>query len=185
MLHMLLRRAAAGCLGLGLAVSPTISALADVLPNAKPDADGIVLANVSISVADLERATKFYQSLGFEVGEKRDIPGAIAKALGSAAADGKLDIRFLRRDGVTLELVHLTPSPTMPASKGSAAQLGLAHIAFRVDDVDRVAEIIKRNGGAAIESSRTKLGPPGQGVDILFCTDPDGTMLEIAGPVKG
>ena len=29
------------------------------------------------------------------------------------------------------------------------------------------------------------IGPPGQGIDILFCTDPDGTMMEIAGPVKG
>lgn len=160
------------------------AALADVGPNAKPGADGLVFANVSISVSDLDKSTKFYQALGFEVGDKHDIPAPVAKALGASGKDAKLDIRFLKRDGVVLELVHLTPSPKHKASGGSAAQLGLAHIAFRVDDVDRVAALVKQNGGGTVDASRTKLGAPPQGIDILFCTDPDGTMIEIAGPAK-
>ena len=171
-------------MALGLALH-TECAWADIGPNAKLDADGIVFANVSISVSDLDRSTKFYQALGFEIGDRHEIPAAVAQALGSKAAGAKLDIRFLRRDGVIVELVHLTPSPTARASKGAASQLGLAHLALRVDDVDRVAQIIKQNGGATIHSSRTRLGPPGQGVDILFCADPEGTMIEVVGLAKG
>ncbi len=160
------------------------AARADVGPTTKLDADGIVFGNVTISVADLDKSAKFYKALGFEEGDQHDVPGAVAKALGSDAANAKLSIRFMKRDGVVLELVHLDPSPTAKASQGSAAQLGLAHIAFRVDDVDRVAKIIKDNGGGTVDKNRTKLGPAGQGVDILFCTDPDGTMMEVVGPVK-
>jgi catechol 2,3-dioxygenase-like lactoylglutathione lyase family enzyme len=113
------------------------------------------------------------------------VPAPVAKALGSKAANAKLEIRFVKRDGIVLELIHLTPAPAKKASGGSPDQLGLAHIAFRVDDVDRVAKIVKDNGGKTLDALRTKLGPAGQGVDILFATDPDGTHIEIAGPVKG
>ena len=173
---------AAGAFGL---VSVAGMALADVGPNAKPTDGGVVFANVSISVADLDKSTKFYQALGFEIGDVHAVPGPVAKALGSKAADAKLEIRFVKRDGIVLELIHLTPSPKKAASGGSADELGLAHIAFRVDDVDRVAKVVKDNGGKTLDALRTKLGPAGQGVDILFATDPDGTHIEIAGPVKG
>ena len=172
---------AAGAFGL---VCIAGAAHADVGPNAKLSDGGMVFANVSISVADLEKSTKFYQALGFEIGDIHAVPGPVAKALGSKAADAKLEIRFVKRDGIVLELIHLTPTPKKAASGGSADELGLAHIAFRVDDVDRVAKIVKDNGGKTLDSLRTKLGPPGQGVDILFATDPDGTHIEIAGPVK-
>ena len=160
-------------------------ARADVGPNAAIVSGGMVFANVSISVADLDKSTKFYQALGFEVGDVHAVPGPVAKALGSKAADAKLELRFLKRDGIVLELIHLTPAPAKKASEGSAAAVGLAHIAFRVDDVDRVAKIVKENGGKTIDASRTKLGPAGQGIDILFAADPDGTRIELAGPVKG
>ncbi len=176
------RNLAGAALALALGIG---AARADVGPATKPDADGLILANVTISVADLDKSAKFYQALGFEEGDQHEVPGAVAKALGSEAANAKLAIRFMKRDGVVLELVHLDPSPNTKASQGTAAQLGLAHIAFRVDDVDRVAKLIKDNGGGTVDKNRTKLGAPGQGVDILFCTDPDGTMMEIVGPVKG
>jgi catechol 2,3-dioxygenase-like lactoylglutathione lyase family enzyme len=167
----------AGALGLA---SVAGAALADVGPNPKLDADGMTFANVSISVADMDKSTKFYQALGFEIGDSHDVPAPVAKALGSKAKDAKLEIRFVKRDGIVLELIHLTPTPKKAASGGSAEQLGLCHIAFRVDDVDRVAKLVKDNGGKTIDALRTKLGP----MDILFATDPDGTHIEIAGPAK-
>jgi catechol 2,3-dioxygenase-like lactoylglutathione lyase family enzyme len=160
-------------------------ARADVGPNTAITTGGLVFANVSISVADLDKSTKFYQALGFEVGDVHALPGPVAKVLGAKGADAKLEIRFAKRDGVTLELVHFTPAPAGKASAGSAKAVGLCHIAFRVDDVDRVAKIIKDNGGKTEDAARTKLGPAGQGIDILFATDPDGTQIELAGPVKG
>jgi catechol 2,3-dioxygenase-like lactoylglutathione lyase family enzyme len=161
------------------------AARADVGPNTVITTGGLVFANVSISVADLDKSTKFYQALGFEVGDVHALPGPVAKVLGAKGADAELEIRFAKRDGVTLELIHFTPVPAGKASAGSAKAVGLCHIAFRVDDVDRVAKIVKDNGGKTEDAARTKLGPPGQGIDILFATDPDGTQIELAGPVKG
>ena len=82
-------------------------ARADVGPNTTLASDGMVFANVSISVADLDKSVKFYTALGFEAGDVHTLPGPVAKVLGAKAADAKLEIRFLKRDGVTLELVHL------------------------------------------------------------------------------
>lgn len=167
----------AGALGLAAFLG---TARADVGPSPKLDADGAMFANVSISVADLDKSSKFYQALGFEAGDVHALPGAVAKVLGATSADAKLEIKFLKRDGVVLELIHFTPAAPKAASEGSASQLGLAHIAFRVDDVDRVAKLVKDNGGKTLDAGRTKLGP----MDILFATDPDGTHIEIAGPTK-
>ena len=154
------------------------AARADVGPSPTLAADGAMFANVSISVADLDRSGKFYQALGFEAGDVHAVPPAIANLLGAKGAGAKLEIRFMKRDGVVLELVHISPTPTKKASAGSAAQLGLAHIAFRVDSVGRFAKIVTDNGGKILESTRTKLGP----MEIVFGSDPDGTLMEIAGP---
>jgi catechol 2,3-dioxygenase-like lactoylglutathione lyase family enzyme len=167
----------AGLLALGLGAG--IASAADVGPNTTPGADGIVFANVSISVKDLAKSAKFYQALGFEAGNVSPLPAPIAKLLGGKG-DAKLQIQFLKRDGVALELVNFAPAPTKAASTGSAGQLGLAHIAIRVDNVDRVAKIVTENGGKTLDATRTKLGP----IDILFVTDPDGTRIEVASQAK-
>ncbi len=164
---------------LALAISFGAARAADVGPNTKLDADGAAFANVSISVADLDKSTKFYQALGFEAGDVHAVPPVVGRLLG-AKDDVKLEIKFLKRDGVTLELLHFTPAAKMPASTGSASQLGLAHIAFRVDDVDRFARLVNDNGGKTMDAGRTKLGP----MDIVIGADPDGTLIEIAGPAE-
>jgi catechol 2,3-dioxygenase-like lactoylglutathione lyase family enzyme len=153
---------------------------ADVMPNPTL-ADGIALANVAISVSDLEKSTRFYQALGFTAGERHEIPPGLAQKTLGVSADTKLDVRFVTSNGMYVELVHLAPPASKPASAGSGAQLGLANFAFRVDSVDRVSKIVTDNGGAVLEATRTPLGP---GIEAVFCTDPDGTKLELVGPAK-
>ncbi len=165
---------------MGLAFAAAGAWAADVGPNTTLASDGMVVANVSISVADLDKSAKFYQALGFEAGATTPLPGAVAKVLGAKGADAKLEIRFVKRDGLVLELIHFTPAPEKKASEGSASELGLCHIGLRVDSVDRVAKIVNENGGKTLDAGRTKMGP----IDILFATDPDGTHIELAGPVK-
>jgi catechol 2,3-dioxygenase-like lactoylglutathione lyase family enzyme len=153
---------------------------ADVMPNPTL-ANGIALANVAISVSDLEKSTKFYQALGFTAGDRHEIPAGLAQKTLGVSADTKIDVRFVIANGMYVELVHLTPPASKPASAGSGSQLGLANFAFRVDDVDRVAKIVKDNGGAVLDATRTALGP---GIEAVFCIDPDGTKLELVGPAK-
>jgi catechol 2,3-dioxygenase-like lactoylglutathione lyase family enzyme len=153
---------------------------ADVMPNPTL-ANGIALANVAISVSDLDKSTKFYQALGFTAGDRHEIPPGLAQKTLGVSAETKLDVRFVISNGMYVELVHLAPPAPKPASAGSGAQRGLANFAFRVDDIDRVAGIVKDNGGAVLDATRTPLGP---GIEAVFCTDPDGTKLELVGPSK-
>ena len=160
------------------------AALADVGPNTELDSTGLRLANIGICVTDMDKSIAFYQALGFEAGDVHALGGPLGNALG-VGTDSKLEIRFVKRDGIVLELIHfIKPAPKGKADARAMNQLGLTHLALRVDDVDRVAEIVKKNGGALLDKSRTKMGPPGKGIDILFVTDPNGVRIELAGPVK-
>jgi len=169
-----------GAAALALVLMAGGAKAADVMPNPTL-ANGIALANVAISVSDLEKSTKFYQALGFTAGDRHEIPPGLAQKTLGVPADTKLDVRFVISNGMYVELVHLAPPAPKPASAGSGAQLGLANFAFRVDDVSRVAKIVKDNGGTVLEATRTPLGP---GIEAVFCTDPDGTKLELVGPAK-
>jgi len=155
----------------------------DLLPNPTLDG-GIGLANVTISVSDLERSTKFYQALGFAAGDRHEVPGALAAKTLGTPPDDKLEVRFISRNGMLIELVHIIPSSTKPASPGAAGQLGLSNFAFRVDDVMRVAALIKANGGTANDSSHATMGEGPQATEFVFCGDPDGVRLELVGPAK-
>jgi lactoylglutathione lyase len=153
---------------------------ADIMPNPTLEG-GIALANVTIAVGDLERSTKFYQALGFAAGDRHDIPAGLAQKTLGAPADAKVDVRFISRNGMLIELVHLAPTPAKPASTGIVAQFGLTHLAYRVDNVDRVTAIVKANGGTVLDATRSSLGP---GLEAIFCADPDGTRFELVGPTK-
>lgn len=169
-----------GAAALAVLVMSGTAGAVDVMPNPTL-ANGIALANVAISVSDLDKSTKFYEALGFTAGERHEIPPGLAQKTLGVPAETKLDVRFVMSNGMYVELVHLAPPAAKPASAGSGSQLGLANFAFRVDSVDRVAKIVKDNGGTVLEATRTPLGP---GIEAVFCTDPDGTRLELVGPAK-
>jgi lactoylglutathione lyase len=170
--------------GAALAGLATAAKAADFGPPTDLDESGIRLANFGICVSDLDKSTAFYEALGFEASDIHPIPAPLGHAL-EAGDDMKLEVRFVRRNGTVIELIHfLNPPPKGKAERRPMNQLGLTHFALRVDDVGRVADIVKKNGGTVIEKSHTKLGPPGKGIEILFCTDPNGVRIELAGPVE-
>jgi glyoxylase I family protein len=178
----LLGRFVVGGAALG-ALGTRTAAAAPVGPNTQLDSSGMMFANIGLCVTDLDRSVKFYRDgLGFEAGDPNKLGSALGKLLG---AEGNLTICFMRRNGVVLELLHFDPSQPQPkATLNPMNHPGLTHLALRVDDVGRVADLVKKFGGTIHESTRTKLGQPGKGNEIVFATDPDGVRIEIAGPIK-
>ncbi len=83
---------------------------------------------------------------------------------------------MVRRDGVTLELLaFVTPDVVGPSGRRPMNQLGLTHLALRVDDVDAVAARVAGSGGAVVGETRTLLlDVDGVRLDFVYCTDPDG-----------
>jgi glyoxylase I family protein len=135
----------------------------------------IAFSHVGICVSDLGRSERFYtQVFGFvlshtvEAGPPFDIL--------SELPDLKLRASFLKRDGTTIELLYYEhPVAVGLSERRPMNQLGLTHLAFTLDDLSQVADRIVKHGGRVYPQTRvnTRMG------DFMFCTDPDGTRIEL------
>lgn len=140
--------------------------------------NGFGIARVGAGVTDLALGCRFYEHLGFVAGPPFDL--GIALGAQSETPGSPLVIQVMRREGVDLELVEHGGSrpPGVPPARRPMNQLGLTHLAFAVDDVDRVAAGIRDAGGSVLPHTRTEvLGGPAIG-----CADPFGIRLVLLGP---
>ena len=111
--------------------------------------------HVSILTSDVARSIKFYSGI-----------------LGLTPSDKRPDLGF---EGTWFELgqqqVHLIQADPVPATGKSNVRGGRdRHIAFQVDDINHLIEILESEG---IEFERSRTGRA-----ALFCRDPDGNALE-------
>ena len=163
---------------------------------------GLTFSHVGICVGDLERALRFYcEGLGFELVQSHTVGQEFGRLM--EIDDVALQSRFVRRDGVSIELLHFdAPGHVGEAVRRPMNQLGLTHVSLRVSDVDAVAERIESWGGTVVRSTRTTFGSAGSTgsagpagsagstgsvgsarsadvLDFVYCTDPDGTRIEL------
>lgn len=135
------------------------------------------LTHLGICVSDLERSLAFYRDvLGFvEVGRLEPDASSTSQLLGF---DCTLQAVYLERDGWRIELLHYpTPGHTGSNEPRPMNRLGLTHLSFRVQDIDRVLEKLEAAGGHVFEESVLDLGDGSS--KALMAVDPDGTRLEI------
>jgi catechol 2,3-dioxygenase-like lactoylglutathione lyase family enzyme len=139
-------------------------------------------SHVGLCVSDLDRSTEFYCSaFGFE----REVrwrmsseDGAVDAALGTD--NTVVHGQYLNLDGTLLELLWFEHPPSFGSrDPRSMNQFGLTHLAFRVEDVDAASERIAAAGGRVLAGTRTTTDLPHAKGVTLFCTDPDGTRLEL------
>lgn len=135
------------------------------------------LTHIGICVADLTRSLDFYRdALGFrEVGRYAVGDAATEKIL--EVKEAQLQLVYLERDGVRIELLHY-PSPGHVGSGERRAMnaLGLTHLSFAVEDLDRAVRAIEAAGGSVLEETRAVFKSGNRG---LFTLDPDGTRIEL------
>lgn len=141
----------------------------------------ISVSHTGICVSSIDVSAKFYCDVfGFTMGKLFTTGGELAPLLG---IDGDLEFRcqFVAKDGLLLELLQFN----VPGYIGSATtrpmnKLGFTHLSFRVDQIDPIAAKVIEYGGAVLESTRTKRLMPGDYTEeVIFCTDPDGTRIEL------
>ena len=114
------------------------------------------LDHIAIIASDYQKALAFYGILGFQeierVKRQFDIMG------------------MLECDGVWIELFE----KAAPARLTEPEALGLRHIAFATDDLDKKLEQLHQNG---IETEAIRTDPHGR--RFTFLKDPDGLPIEI------
>jgi glyoxylase I family protein len=140
-----------------------------------------VLSHIGICVSDMDASMRFYCGVfGFEKGRLYTTGNELSSLLG---IDGNLEFQslFLSKDNLLLELLQFTtPGHVGAATARPMNKLGFTHFSFRVDQIDLVAAKVAEYGGALLEATRTKrLMPGGYVEEIMFCTDPDGTRIEL------
>ena len=135
----------------------------------------MTFSHIGICVSDLKRSERFYsEALGFvlshsaEAGPPFDIVAELPEL--------KLRASFLKRDGIMIELLyHEHPVAVGSSERRPMNQLGLTHLAFTLDDISPVADRIVKCGGRIYPQTRVK----SRAGDFMFCTDPDGTRIEL------
>ena len=138
----------------------------------------VTFSHVGICVSDLERSVRFYcEGLGFELVQSHTVGREFGPLM--EIDDVVLQSRFIRRDGVSLELLHFdSPGHCGEPVRRPMNQLGLTHLSLRVADLDAVAPVIDSLGGTVVTSTRTTFGTS-DALDFVYCTDPDGTRIEL------
>jgi catechol 2,3-dioxygenase-like lactoylglutathione lyase family enzyme len=145
----------------------------------KAGAANVTFSHLGICVADLERSLRFYcEGLGFELVQSHTVGPDFARLL--EVEDVVLQSRFVRRDGVSIELLHFdSPGHVGEPARRPMNQLGINHLSLRVDDLDHVAGVVESLGGTVVTATRTTLGSSDRPVDFVYCTDPDGVRIEL------
>jgi catechol 2,3-dioxygenase-like lactoylglutathione lyase family enzyme len=141
-------------------------------------------SHIGICVSDIERSKHFYkEALGFSESAVFDANNTVNNLLGLA---GNVEMTSLMMvlDTFVIELIYFKdPSAYAAEALRPMNQLGLTHLSFTVGDVDSAAEHLVACGASLLPSTRTTVEFPGSDpTELVFCTDPDGTRIELYKP---
>jgi lactoylglutathione lyase len=153
------------------------AALAGLPPGVAPTPSR--LSHVGICVSDMARSLRFYRDgLGFEPTRDFEVGPEFSALM---EVDGvQLHSQFLRRGGVTIELLHFAePGQSGDGTRRPINHLGISHLSVRVDDVTAAAARVEQVGGTVLAGTRTTFGEGAAAMDFVYCTDPDGTRVEL------
>jgi catechol 2,3-dioxygenase-like lactoylglutathione lyase family enzyme len=134
--------------------------------------------HVGITVADLDRATEFFVSLGLEVEGRTFVEGEFLETV-SGIPDSRTEIVMLRPpdEGTGVELAsfvrpaHLPGSPAAPAN-----ELGLRSVALEVDDLHAAVDRVAADGYGLVGG----IGEYEGGWRMAYVRGPEGIIVALA-----
>jgi catechol 2,3-dioxygenase-like lactoylglutathione lyase family enzyme len=134
--------------------------------------------HTSFTVSDLDRTIAFFHdALGFEVLSvaPRD-PKAIQAITGVAGAE--MMIGFVQGPGHRIELIEYKAPADRQSLKPRPCDVGFAHIAFNVDDIDAAIAAAAPHDVVPIAAPTVIDKGPNTGGKVAYLRDPDGITIE-------
>jgi methylmalonyl-CoA/ethylmalonyl-CoA epimerase len=125
--------------------------------------------HVGISVPDLEASIKWYHDmLGFEVAKRMEMGGSSAK------------LAFVKNGDFYIELFEVQGASPLPDARREPNEdlktHGTKHLCLVVDDLPKVAAILREKGVDIARDGSARPGGP------VFIRDNAGTLIEIVPP---
>jgi catechol 2,3-dioxygenase-like lactoylglutathione lyase family enzyme len=136
------------------------------------------VSHVGICVSDWRRSLRFYHDvLGFRYVRELELSGEPGSTL-LQLEDVDFRAITLEREGVRIELLHFErPGHVCGQIPRPMNQLGLTHLALRVDDLDATVKELEE---ARVDvREETSIEVPAANAKAVFITDPDGTLTEL------
>jgi len=141
------------------------------------------LNHVGCTVGDLDGPIRWLtEVLGFSLTSRAGRPPGLAEAL-TGVRGAVVEIAFLDRPGLRLELLHYTlPDPVNGPLPGPA-DTGAMHLALTVDSVSSTLAASVGFGVGCLGAIVTVPEGPNRGARVAYLRHPSGLMLElIQGP---
>lgn len=135
--------------------------------------------HTGITVSDLERSLDFWQNvLGFKLSHRAHQTGELAREI-TGVPGAEISLAVLKAPGHKIELLeyHLPPDRKKQGDL-RPCDVGSAHVALTVDDLDAVLNTIAASGWKAAGKPQTLQSGPNAGKRVVYVRDPDGTTIE-------
>lgn len=135
--------------------------------------------HTSFTVSDLDRTIAFFRdALGFEVTSKAPRnPDVVSRITGIPGTD--MMIAFVRGPGHSLELIqYLGPKEGRGRVRSLPCDVGFAHVAFDVDDIDAAVAAAAEHGVGVIGEIAIIDQGPNAGGRVAYLRDHDGITIE-------
>ena len=139
--------------------------------------------HTGITVSDLERSLSFWRDvLGFELSHRADQSGTLASEI-TGVAGAEISLAVIKAPGHKIELLqyHAPPDRKLK-SEFRPCDVGAAHVALTVDNLDAVIDKIAAAGWKTGGKPQTLTMGPNAGKRVVYVRDPDGTTIEFMQP---
>jgi glyoxylase I family protein len=136
--------------------------------------------HTGITVSNLERSLAFWRDvLGFEPSHTAHQTAEMASEItGVAGAEIKLAV-VKAPGGHKIELLeYLAPPGRKRHADLQPCDVGAAHVALIVDNLDTILSAINASGWKAAGEPQTLRSGPNAGKRVVYVRDPDGTTIE-------
>ena len=135
--------------------------------------------HTGFTVSDIERSLIFWRDvLGFELSHRAHQTGDLAAQI-TGVAGAEILIAVLKAPGHKIELLeYRAPADRQQRNDRKPCDLGAAHIALLVDNLDAVLDRIAASGWKAAGEPQTLTVGPNAGKRVIYVRDPDGTTIE-------
>jgi catechol 2,3-dioxygenase-like lactoylglutathione lyase family enzyme len=139
----------------------------------------VKMDHVNIVVSDLEKAKRFFVRLGFQEMDSSDLSGQwISATVGLEDVEARYVALTLPGSDTNLELIeYRSPKSGRDPSLGKANQVGLRHLAFAVDDIEKEVRKLTEAGITFLSAVQRY---PKTGKKLVYFHGPDGILLELA-----